>query len=87
MNLEETLNNLMNNVKMSMIQSGGDPNSFGFDKFKENFSNSIKKTMNTSQNSQSQFSNDNVSFSPMDTTNTAQVSQKKCQCGLFLKLF
>tara|TARA_X000000368_G_scaffold59699_1_gene42136 strand:- start:53 stop:916 length:864 start_codon:yes stop_codon:yes gene_type:complete len=86
MNLEETLNDLMNNVKISMIQSGGDPNSFGFDKFKENFSNSIKKTMNTSQNSQSQFSNDNVSFSPMDTTNTAEVSQKKMSMWFIFKI-
>ena len=84
MNLEETFNDLMNNVKMSMIQSGGDPNSLGFDNFKENFSNSIKKTMNTSQNSQSQFSNDNMSFSPMqNTTNTIETSKKMSSWFIF----
>ena len=83
MNLEETLNDLMHNVKISMIQKGGDSNSFDFDNFKENFSNSIKKTMNTSQNSQSQFSNDNMSFSPMQNTNTVETSKKMSAWFIF----
>ena len=76
MNLEETFNDLLNNIKVKMVQSGGDSNAFEFDNFKENFSNSIKKTMNTSQNSQSQFSNDNISFSPMENTNTVEAPKK-----------
>ena len=37
MNLEETLNDLMNNVKISMIQKGGDSNPFDFDNLKKIF--------------------------------------------------
>lgn len=76
MNLEETFNDILNNIKVTMVQSGGDSKAFDFENFKENFSNSIKKTMNTPQNSQSQFSNDNMSFSPMENTNTVEAPKK-----------
>jgi hypothetical protein len=72
------LNELMNNIKVNMVQSGGDKS---FDKFKETFSNSIKKAMNNPQNSQ--FSNENISFSQMDTPNTTEISQKMSSWFIF----
>ena len=39
--------------------------------------------MNTSQNSQSQFSNDNMSFSPMQNTNTVETSKNDSPWFIF----
>lgn len=80
MNLEETLHDLLNNVDIKMISSN-DPfekellKSFG--KFKENFSNSIKKTMDSNQPTFTQVSNDIPSISPMETRVEMQTPKRK----------
>ena len=75
----QNFNEFMDNIKVNMMQSGGD-----FNSFKENFSNSIK-TMN-SQNSQ--YSSDpNVSFSPMETTSLGAQPEKFTMWFLFKSFF
>ncbi len=80
MNLEETLHDLLNNVNIKMVSSN-DPfeqellKSFG--KFKENFSNSIKKTMDSNQPTFTQVRNDIPSISPIDTKLEMQPPKKK----------
>ena len=72
----EHFSEFMDNIKVNMVQSGGD-----FNSFKENFSNSINKTMN-SQNSQ--YSSDpNVSFSPMETSSFGAQPKKFTMWYLF----
>ena len=80
MNLEETLHDLLNNVNIKMVSSN-DPfeqellKSFG--KFKENFSNSIKKTMDSNQPTFTQVRNDIPSISPIETKLEMQPPKKK----------
>ena len=80
MDLEETLHDLLNNVNIKMVSSN-DPfeqellKSFG--KFKENFSNSIKKTMDSNQPTFTQVSNDIPSISPIETKLEMQPPKKR----------
>ena len=89
MNLEETFHDLLNNVNIKMVSSN-DPfeqellKSFG--KFKENFSNSIKKTMATNQPTFSQVRSEVPSISPIDANLNIAPPKKKMTPWFIFKL-